>query len=333
MDTLMMEPTLGAVHVAIGGIAGAVLEDIAAPVLVEEDNLMIGPSSADVILHRSLRARLWGRAPSAELEKELARATGPILCVHLPPTPAGLLSLCRICDLALMQSRRVSVLELEPEGPSALSAGIDPGRTIYIDEAAILRGRPPAALWSQLQLAFAAMLWRSWCHRSPVAFSTACATGSALHPQLANLGRYQAGFFPRVSAQWLLLSRFDELVLRSLSGEWVTPSQVFLQAGEAGSALSTWLAHTGDLYLGKRLFAWAVHSRGRLVEHRKGPPANAHELTASSFRLRKGSEGILAALPSLRAAPKAEIGGAVAYSAERPWVCRADNSLGSYLMA
>ncbi|MFS8066827.1 MAG: hypothetical protein ACMG6S_10685 [Byssovorax sp.] len=226
MDTLM-EPTLGAVHVAIGRIAGTVLAEIAAPMLVEEDNLLIGPSSTDVMRHRSLRARLWGRAPSVELEKELARTPGPLLCVNLPPTPAGLLSLCRICDLALAQSRRVSVLELEPEGPSPLSAGIDPGRTIYIDEAAILRGRPPAALWSPLQQAFAAMLWRSWCHRSPVAFSVACATGSTLHPQLANLGRYQAGFFPRVSGRGLVISRFDELVLRSLSGADPTLLQSF----------------------------------------------------------------------------------------------------------
>jgi hypothetical protein len=45
-------------------------------------------------------------------------------------------------------------------------------------------------------------------------------------------------------------------------------------------------------------------------------------MTQWSFRWRAGGEAILEALPSLGAAPPVEIGGAVTYDPDHPWVCR-----------
>lgn len=320
---MMSEPTPQTVHVALGGIAGAALEEIASPVIVDDDNLLLGPSSANATRHRALRARYWGSAPSSDLERELARAAGPILCVDLPPTPGGLLSLCRICDRAIEQGRNVSVIALGSEAAAAPSQGIGPARAVYLDGEAILRDRPPAVQWSKLQTAFAATLWRLWCRRSPVAFSRFCASGGALHPQLANLGRYHAGFFPRAS-EGLLLSRLDELVLRQLSRDWMTPTQVFMKSAAAGSELDAWVSHTGDMYLAARLLAWSRHMRGRIVEKQRAGEASPSEMTEWSFRWCEGGEAILAKLPSLDAAPRIAVGGAVAHDPEHPWVCRLD---------
>src|SRR5690606_19456753 len=104
---------------------------------------------------------------------------------------------------------------------------------------------------STLQTALAATLWRLWCRRSPVGFSRFCASGSSYHPQLANLGRYHAGQFPRQVGQVVTLSRVDELVLGQLSREWLTPVELFVSAIKTGSGLYAWFTHMGDLYLTK----------------------------------------------------------------------------------
>lgn len=333
MDNVMNASKLQTIYIAIGGAAGTALEEVATSVLVEDDNLLTGPSSTNLLLHHEMRERHCGYAPSTDLDEELARKTGPLLCVYLPPTPSGLLSLCRICDLALTQDRRVSVIELEPEWPHALSEGGDPGQGIYSAEKAIQQPRPPAAPWSKLQTSFAAALWQMWCQHSPVTFSRSCAMGIALHPQIVNLGRFHAGFFPRQSAQGFLLSRVDELILRQLSREWLTPGQIFLQAVEMRSELPTWLGHTGDQYLAERLFLWALDTDGRIVERRQPPKADSEAdlMTDSLFRWHAGAEAILSSLPSLKVAPPLEIGGAVAYDPNRPWLSRADSTLGSYV--
>ena len=93
------------VHVALGGIAGAALADVVSPVVVADDNLLLGPSSLDLKRHRAVRAQYWGREPSFDLSEELARSAGPPLCVWLPPTPQGFLSLCQICSVALKRER------------------------------------------------------------------------------------------------------------------------------------------------------------------------------------------------------------------------------------
>jgi hypothetical protein len=311
----------GAVYVAIGGIAQSALRGYVSPVVVEDDNLLLGPSSAAPRRHRAVRKRYWGAQPSAKLNEELARSDGPPLCVVLPPTLRGLLSFGRICASCIERKRPVFAIALGPDIAVAPTRGYDPTEDIVFDVADALRQRPPVARCSSLETALVATVWKMWCRRSPVALSRFCASASSLHPQLANLGRYHAGWFPRQIGSNILLSRFDELLLRQLSNEWTTSSKVFLGAMSARSGLHEWLSHVGDLYVPKRLLEWCWHGQGRIVECQEHPEKPS-ELSRWSFRWRPGGEAILDALPSLRDAPPVAIGGAMAYDPDRCWVCR-----------
>ncbi|WP_437709765.1 hypothetical protein WMF45_34820 [Sorangium sp. So ce448] len=321
---MMNDPIQGAVYVAMGRVAGAALAKVASPVVVEDDELLLGPSRIDLKRHRAARVRYLGGEPSADLNEDLARSDGPPVCVALPPTPGGLMSLCRICASVVARGRTVFVVDLSPEAAGAFPQGPGPGRAISLNIADALLRKPPVVQWSKLETALAATLWKLWCRRSPVAFSRFCASGSMFHPQLANLGRYHAGLFPRRAGHGLLLSRFDELLLRQLSQEWLSPVKVFVNAINAESELDAWFSYTGDLYVAKRLNDWYRHTRGRIVERRNAHHPRPSEMTRWSFRWRAGSEAILEALPSVQAAPPVSIGGATAYDPDRVWACQFD---------
>lgn len=312
------------VHVAIGTVAGMDLAKGVSPVLVNNDNLLFGPSSIGLKRNRVVRAQYWGGEPSFELNEELARGAGPPLCVWLPPTPHGFLSLFQICAVALKRERTVFVVDLAPVIPAPLPQGPDPAPAPYVDVAKILPHPPPAAKWSKREMESAATLWRLWCRRSPVGFSKLCASEDEQNPARANLGRYHAGNFPRYVDRRLLLSRFDELLLRQLSQEWISPVKVYVNAVNAEAGLYAWLSHMGDLCVVERLLEWSRHTRGRIVERQKEPLVRPSAMKRWSFRWASGAESILDALPSLRAAPPVSIGGAVAYDPEHPWVCRFD---------
>lgn len=321
---MMNVPIQGAIHVAVGRVAGAALAKVASPVVADDDNLLLGPSRVDPKRHRAARVRYWGGEPSTDLNEELARSDGPPVCVALPPTPGGLMSLCRICASVVEHGRTVFVVDLSPETAGTFPQGPGPGRAISIYVADALLRKPSVVQWSKLETTLAATLWKLWCRRSPVAFSRFCASGSMFHPQLANLGRYHAGLFPRRAGNGLLPSLFDELLLRQLSQEWLSPVKVYANALNAGSELAAWFPHTGDLYIAKRLNEWYHHTRGRIIERRNAHHPRPSEMTRWSFRWRAGSEAILEALPSVQAAPPVSIGGATAYDPDRAWVCQFD---------
>jgi hypothetical protein len=322
----MMKSAHQMVYVAVGSLAGGALAKVVSPVVVADDNLLVGPSRADVTRHLAARTHYWGSAPSRDLDDDLTRASNRPVCVALPPTRNGLLSLCRVCSAALERGREVHVMDLGSGTPDSPPRGVDPAREVCLDAERIARRLPAVVRWSSLETALAATLWRLWCRRSPAAFSRFCASASTLHPQLGNLGRYHAGFFPRVAGagQGLTLSRLDELILRQLSREWLTPTRVFVNAMTAGPELGAWLSHSGELYLAARLLAWSRHAQGRIVEGRKESPTSDSEMLAWSFRWRAGGEVILDALSGPQAAPPVAIGGAVAHDPDRPWVCRFD---------
>ncbi|WP_441289251.1 hypothetical protein ACSRUE_00175 [Sorangium sp. KYC3313] len=312
-----------AVYVAIGRIAQSELRKVVSPVVVEDDCLLLGPSSADPKRHRIMRTRYWGVQPSAELNKSIARDDSRPICIALPPTIDGLLSFSRICASGAARRRQMYAVALEPDAVGAIPQGPDPSPKVYVDVADALRRTPPMARCSELEIALSGTLWKLWCRRSPVAISRFCATGDALHPLLANLGRYHAGFFPRRTERGLLMSRFDELLLRQLSSDWIKPVKVFSSGMRAQSGLHAWLSHVGDLYVSERLLSWSRHTHGRIIECEEHPEKSS-ELSRWSFRWRAGGEAILDALPSLQVAPPVAIGGAVAYDPEHAWICRFD---------
>ena len=311
------------VHVAIGDSLGGELRRVVSPVVAVRDNVLMGPSSTNPKHHQALRARYW-KAPSfMDIDGEIG-TQGP-LCVYLPPTASGLLTLCRICFIAIQQKREILVVSLRGKRLGR-SRGIDPDPAAVVDVVDAAQRLPRPVRWSSIEVAFAATLWKLWCRRSPTAFSRFCATGSRFHPLIRDLSRFHAGFFPRLSGDRLLPARFDELLLRQLSREWLTPAQVFVNAMRADSELEAWIFHTGDLYVGARLLAWFEHTKGRTVEQRQEHHPRGSDVLQWSYRWQNGSETILEALPSLNAAPPVEIGGAVAYDPGRSWVCRVDST-------
>lgn len=310
------------IHIAVGGVLGSALAEMVSPVLVLTDSLLLGASRADAKRHQVVRSRAWGQPPSPELYEELARTSGPTIRVLFPATPGGLLGVSHICSLAIGSEREVEARELQTKDAPLHPRGVDPAEEPYLDADVALRHSQPAARWTRLEIALAATLWRLWCRRSPVALSRFCVSGAPLHPSLANLGCFHAGFFPRIMDQGLSLSRLDELILRQLSREWSTPARMLVRTMTSGSELGAWLSHTGDLYLAARLLAWSRHSRGRIVERRRERPANPADMTRWSFRWAAGGEAVLETLPSVEAAPPVAVGGAVAYAPDHPWVSR-----------
>jgi hypothetical protein len=311
------------IYIALGHILGATLKKVLKPVIVADDNLLLGPSRVLMSAHHAARARYWGSIPSAKLDARLSRLSGAVLCIAVPPTLNGLLTLCRLCSVALEGKNEVHIMPLAPVN-LASAGGIDPGRKAHLDSESIAHKLPPPVPWSGLETAMAATIWRLWCRASPVAFSQYCAAASALHPQLADLGRWHAGFFPRLQSGKLLLSRLDELILRQLSTGWSTPSRIYVNTLSSESVLAEWLSHTGDTYIAARLLAWSRHTPGLVVERRREKSTNGSEMLAWSFRWHPGGEAILDGLPSHNAAPLLAIGGAKAYDSCRPWVCRLD---------
>jgi hypothetical protein len=309
------------VHVAIGGCAGGELRSVVSPVVAMMDDVLMGPSSTDPKRHLSLRVRYWNAPHFTDIDSEIG-TQGP-LCVYLPPTASGLLSLCRVCSIAFQQKREVFVVDLRGKRVKR-SRGIDPDQDAFIVIGNDVEHLPPPVRWSSIEVAFAATLWKLWCRRSPTAFSRFCAAGSRLHPLMSDLARLHAGFFPRLSGDCLLPARFDELLLRELSQEWLTPVKIIVNAVKADSELEKWFRHIGDLYFADRLQAWFHHTQGRIVERRQEQHPNNPEMLGWSFRWHPGGEAILEALPSLSAGPPVEIGGAVAYDPRRPWISCVD---------
>lgn len=314
------------VYVAVGRLGGDALAKVVSPVVINDDNLLLGPSRADVAQHRTARTRYWGGAPSRALDEELARESMRPVCVALPPTMNGLLTLCRVCSAALEQEREVHVMHLGRDLSVAPPDGGDPAREIVLDASRAAGALPPVAEWSSIETALAATLWRLWCRRSPVAFSRFCASASPLNPLLANLGRYHTGFFPRLANGAFSLSRLDGLLLRQLSQEWQVPARLYAAAMSRAPQLGAWLSHTGDLYVARRLLAWSDHSAGKIVQRRETSPSTDAEMLKWAFRWSPGAEGILDALPGIEVAPPVLLGGAVAYDPERPWGCRLDST-------
>src|SRR5262245_53419366 len=119
----MMGKLSSPVHVAIGGSIGGELRRMVSPVVYVSDNVLMGPSSADPKRHQALRARYWKDPTFTDSDREIG-AQGP-LCLYLPPTASALLTLCRICSIAIQTKCEILVVNLHGKRVGR-SGGIDP---------------------------------------------------------------------------------------------------------------------------------------------------------------------------------------------------------------
>jgi hypothetical protein len=313
-----MKPPPNTLYVGVGHVAADALGKLVSPVVADSDNLILGPSRASMRQHQAARTRYWGSSPSKDLDDRLRGASS--LCVVLPPSPGALLSLSRDC--AAVDTRDCRVFVADVGAAPSFPATIDPTEVPFDVPSDVVPVR-----WSALQVSMAAALWHLWCRRSPTAFSTFCSSAGRRHPVMANLCRCHAGFFPRMTPNGLTVSRLDELILRELSDDWLTPVDVTVNALNRGSPLSAWLSLVGDVYIAARLLAWSRHTGGQYVESREEPDATS-EMKRWSFRWNsQGGRAILQGLSRIDIAPPTEIGGAVAHGSANPWVVRSTASV------
>jgi hypothetical protein len=299
---------------------------VRSPVVVVEDNLLVGPSSKVLARHRAMRAHYWGFSSATHLEARLTSVcpyTG--VCVCLGPNLRDFLSLCRVCAFLPTAENCVYSVSLDVNNHDEPTSLFDPRRALVIDYNKSLPLRPTRIKvktpWTYQQAMFPATLWNLWCDPSPEAFSKYCVAATESDDLFDDFGRYHAGFFPRlgIHANGLGLSRFDELVFQQLFDarmlrEWSTAAQ--LSAGSP--ALEAWLSHTGGKFFETRLQAWSDHTQDRIVARRRAPDSLLE--ATWEFRLTATGEGFLERMPSFEAAPPVQIGGAVAYDRHRPWI-------------
>jgi hypothetical protein len=171
-----------------------------------------------------------------------------------------------------------------------------------------------------------ALFWRKLSGRAPI-LSGKGDRAARGREQLFALGTYQAGFFPRLDAHRLALSRFDELLFSGLEQQqWSTPVEMFVSRGAAGEELRKWLGFTGDFFLAIRLAQWATHN-GSDAALLSEPCKGRSEMNAARYRLSDVGHAIKnhGLVEISRGAPL-PVWGATAYDPLAPWVVVDDHA-------
>jgi hypothetical protein len=183
--------------------------------------------------------------------------------------------------------------------------------------------------FSQERYDRAVSLWETYTDENPLPFVQRCLRGVEGFPELAPLWEFLSYLFPRKTPEGVLrLSRFDELLLSILSGEWQTPVKVFVHDSSQGLELRQFLSCAGDLFIPRRLDEWSAHGSNPAVERAAGPKppdnrmlSSVYRLTASGLQIRE------AGLKQLSDAPSLPIAGIEAYGLTTPWVLLEDGRL------
>jgi hypothetical protein len=145
-------------------------------------------------------------------------------------------------------------------------------------------------------------------------------------PELGPLWSFLSRFFPRRDAGGaLLLSRYDDLLLRALSREWQDPGKVYV--GDVIQQRSEFLSCSGDAAMADRLAAWAKHDGSSAVEGAPVPGKEDLAMRSHVYRLTERGMQLRAGLPQLADAPRLPVGGAEVYAPEAPWVVLDDGRL------
>ena len=145
--------------------------------------------------------------------------------------------------------------------------------------------------------------------------------------ELFELGTFQAGHFPRATPSGLALSTLDTRMLALVSHKPAPPATIFMRPGKKGEAFRDWFDLMGDIYLYKRLFAWAELGAVQAEPHTTpdGVPTALCSITALGKSLLRDG------LSSLDQAPPLPIWGVTAYDRSNPWVVVEEAGKGMYL--
>jgi hypothetical protein len=288
----------------------------AANVVRASDNLVVGPSRLDAREHARLRAAWWG-SPERwdQLYDAGVRWELPIV-VWASASPADRVNLWRTChwlSARQIQHRDVFLLELPRR------EAFDCAETVSSHPDAILIQRLGVASPSaRARLAHLVSLWRKYVDADLSRFAQACTASATPAPDLAAVWAALSTFLPRSSASGTMLSRFDTMLLRTLSREWQTPVDVYVSGPDEWQQA---VHCTGDLFVLTRLEQWADHGPPFAVERTEGPqPQNP--MRSRVFRVTSHGERLREGLGALTDAPRLPLAGIEAYAQEAPWILR-----------
>ena len=288
------------------------------------DCLVVGPSRRDAVEHARARAAWWGSPGEGD------RLTSPETRWHLPVavwTSANLLdrlNLWKTCHWLRQKGltyRDVVVIEPRskhsgPESRLHCTASVcDHPDEVLVE--CLKDARP----WSRARYDRAVSLWSRFVDADPVPFVRTCIRGLKGFPELGPLWALAASFFPQKTPDGSLrLSRFDELLLTTLSAEWQTPLGVHVHKSAPGKELYQLTDCTGDIFVPHRLEHWVHHGSNPAVERTPGPRPET-EMLAFQYRLTEhGARLRDAGITRITDAPPLPIAGTVAYSLGSPWV-------------
>jgi hypothetical protein len=295
------------------------------------DNPLLGPWRRDAEEQTRLQAAWWGCAdtPWERLYAPDVPWKPPVV-VWVSASPLERMNLWRTCrwlDHLGLSHRDVIILDFEryPSGdPYVNLYGCHERVSDYPDEALRARlaeGRP----WQRARYQRAVDLWHRYVDADTLRFARTCARGLDGFPELATVWSLVSSFFPKRTADGVLrLSRFDELLLKRLSDDWLTPVIIYARGPDAWLDLGFCI---GDLFTPLRLAHWAGHGPNPAVERAPGPGGPDHLMLSHVYRLTKHGRQLRVRLPDLADAPRLPVGGAEAYAPEAPWVLRYDGRL------
>lgn len=329
---------LSATHVAFDSITIERLLQLGATNVVRaSDCLVIGPSLRDALEHARARqawwdsSEEWDRLCSPEIRWE------PPVVVWVSASIVQRVNLWRTCSWLRhvgLATRDVLVLELKalplPEFPEEPFPSYECTASVADHPDDILLERlAQARPFSSARYNRAVSLWNKYTDENPSAFVRRCRSGVKAFPELAPLWTFLSCLFPRRTPEGALrLSRFDELLLTILSGEWQMPVTVFVHKSQAGVELRQLLSCTGDGFLVMRLDQWAAHGSILAVERAPGPRSPDYPMMCSVYRLTgRGMQLRETGIEQLTDAPALPVAGTEAYASGAPWVLLEDGRL------
>lgn len=312
-------------HVATSlDIGTAVRRSLRLHVHLVPDNLLVGPCASSPDAHREARSSYWDfdkrerthfRASLDEVMKAVSSRSR--LVVWTSRLWSDTVALWALCAWRLLHRPLDPKIDIAVVGTASDHAfGRGSIRVTGADVRAGLGSAHPLSLTHAREMA---RFWRKLTARSPILASTAGRPARGREDLFA-IGTYQAGFFPRLIASRPILSRVDELLFSCIEGRWSTPADVFMRSSTAGEALREWASHTGDVFIARRLQAWAEHDGGRAaMEHEPHRPERC--MLEARYRLSAAGEKLVQdGLDDIAQAPPLAVGGAVAYDPLASWV-------------
>lgn len=326
------------IHIATSEDLGRVVRrGLSVPVCTVSvaDNWLVGPCDSAFEAYAQARCDFWGmqgreRAQFLRSFRDLMKAIDSrgrivIWMSRLGSDTVALWALCawRLLRWPNQPNTELVVLGGPTEAEDATGVG---GGFIRVTPAGARRSFDQVRSLSLTRVREMALFWRKLAGRAPI-LSGKGDRAARGREQLFALGAYQAGFFPRLDAHGLTLSRFDELLLSCLEQQqWSTPAEVFVSRGAAGEELRKWSAFTGDFFLATRLAQWARHN-GNDAALVSEPCQGRSEMTSARYRLSGMGHAIKNhGLAEISRGAPLPMWGATAYEPMAPWVVGEDHA-------